>query len=343
MSGTSLDGLDLVICDFKYDQRKWQFKVIDAQTLPYPSVWKNALSGAFYLEKNELDKLDDEYGKFLSEQVNIFLKGKKRPDLISSHGHTVFHRPQEGITRQIGNGEIIADKCSIPVVYDFRSLDVCLGGQGAPLVPVGDRDLFAEYDACLNLGGFSNISFDDNGKRLAFDICPVNIALNHFSSLLGLSYDKNGTSGKKGKINTKMLDKMNLLPYYQHPGPASLGIEWLKSEFLPLTETGEYNTYDILRTLYQHISHQISRVINKYNFSKVLISGGGAWNSFLIELIQNQTRSRLVIPSETIVNFKEAVVFAYLGLLKTRNEINCLSSVTGASKDSSCGKIARIN
>jgi anhydro-N-acetylmuramic acid kinase len=342
MSGTSLDGVDLALCNITRHDRKWEFEILKADTLPYPANWRKKLKDAFYFSKDEINELDKEYGIFLGKLINNFLDKNSGTEYISSHGHTIFHNPEKGITRQIGKGELIAKMCKIPVIFDFRSKDISLGGQGAPLVPVGDRELFSQYDACLNMGGFSNISFEKDKSRIAFDICPVNIVLNKYSSDLGFEFDKNGEIGKNGHLIPALLDELNSLDYYKKTGPASLSYEWLKEEFFPVIDKKSYQNKDILRTLYEHISFQISKVLNCNKIKNVLITGGGAFNSFLIERIQKQSSVRIVIPDEKIINYKEALIFAFLGILRVRNENNCLASVTGASHDNIGGKIVQI-
>lgn len=344
MSGTSLDGVDIALCkfDFKGDFRT--FKVVSAATRSYPNELLQKLKECFEYDQDDIASLDTELGVFYAEQVNKFLKGKKlRPTLIASHGHTVFHKPDEGITLQIGNGQVLAERTGIKVVNDFRSWDVSKGGQGAPLVPIGDRDLFYAYDACLNLGGFANISFPElsNQERIACDISPCNLALNHLSQKLGQPFDCMGLLARGGEIDSVLFTKLNSLPYYALEPPKSLGKEWFVEHFLPLIDFSELNIFDIIASTTQHIAYQISDFINRSlkPGSRLLVTGGGAYHSFLLEKIQDFTGVQLVKPSKKIIEYKEALIFAYLGVLRIREEINVLSSVTGASEDSSSGTI----
>jgi len=217
-------------------------------------------------------------------------------------------------------------------------MDIALGGQGAPLVPIGDRLLFSEYDFCLNLGGFANISFESENKRIAYDICPVNIILNELASKTGVAFDKDGEIGKSGTIHSELLNTLNNISYYHQKHPKSLGKEWLTSNFSPFLEDFNIPLNDKIRTLYEHISHQITNSITIGN-AKILITGGGAHNVFLIDLLKQKTKANIVIPTNEIIDFKEALVFAFLGLRRLRGEINCLASVTGAVKDCSGGII----
>jgi anhydro-N-acetylmuramic acid kinase len=334
MSGTSLDGLDLALCRFNYDKKKWNYQLIKAKTFSYDAVWKKKLNEASSLSSCNLLQLDKHFGSFIGNKINHFLKGEKI-DFIASHGHTVFHQPEKGITLQIGSGETIASICQTAVISDFRSMDVALGGQGAPLVPIGDEFLFSEFDYCLNLGGFSNISFREHNKRLAFDICPVNMAINK----LFPPFDKDGSMARSGGLNKKLLYQLNSLPYYSLPYPKSLSREWFTKYFWPFVSTIDMAVEDKLRTVYEHIAMKIKLSINARSSSRMLITGGGAKNTFLVELIQEKFPGEITIPEHKIIDFKEAIIFAFLGVLRLRNEINCLASVTGAKRDSCGGAI----
>jgi len=336
MSGTSLDGLDLVAAEFWQTSEKWDFTIFAAETKAYSSEWMQKLKNAPTLSGEKLIELHVEYGQFLGAQTKQFIKKTGFvPDIISSHGHTVFHQPEKGFTFQAGSGFDIAALTGITTIADFRSGDVALGGQGAPLVPVGDRLLFSEYEYCLNLGGFANISFEENENRIAFDICPVNIVLNYFAEKRGLSFDKNGELGRKGKINSQLLEKLNQLDFYLKEPPKSLGREWVEQVFMPVINNADIAEDDKLRTVYEHIAQQIGKATS--GKGKMLVTGGGAFNSFLIERINDYSSTQIIIPETEIVNFKESLIFAFLGILKIRDEINCFASVTGAKCDSSAG------
>lgn len=337
MSGTSLDGLDLALCRFTLSGKQWAHTLDKATTIPYPEFWFRRLEQAHTLDAHSFLMLHKEFGRYMGEQVNAFLKDSTRPELIASHGHTIFHAPPQGLTFQMGDGAALAAECGITTVCDFRSLDVALGGQGAPLVPTGDEILFGNYDFCLNLGGFANISFRKNNQRIAYDICPVNSLLNPLSRKLGLPFDRDGKAGRTGKIIDELLAALNSPPYYQTPPPKSLGREWLEKNILPHINTEAYSIPDLLRTVYQHAAGQISIHLSGDPSTKVLVTGGGAYNRFLLDLIRANTRCTIVLPDDLLIQFKEALIFAFLGVLRMRNEINCLASVTGARKDSSSG------
>lgn len=340
MSGTSLDGLDICLSEYRFPEPG--FKILLAETFPYSFELKQKLKNSISLSGEELCRLDMEYGHFLGKMVKEFIKRNQiqNPEFIASHGHTVFHNPKEGYTVQIGNGTAIFAETGIKTIYDFRTRDVALGGQGAPLVPIGDELLFGEYDACLNLGGFSNISFNRNGKRIAFDICPVNIVLNRLSEKLGKSYDKDGEIAKSGTVDSELLKKLDRLEFYRIQPPKSLGIEWCQQYIFPTLEESGLFIEDRISTFGFHISNQISKVLNHYQIKNVLITGGGAFNSYLIESIGSKTNTELILPENEIIEYKESLIFGWLGLLRLKGKINILSSVTGASKDHSSGLIA---
>lgn len=344
MSGTSLDGVDIALCKFYFDGEKWIYDIEKAKTVPYSAEWKKNLVDAELITGLELIRLHKKYGLYLGEIVLNFLKGSAiKPDFISSHGHTIFHQPEQHYTFQLGDGAYIAAKAGITTISDFRNLDVALGGQGAPLVPIGDRILFGQYNQCLNLGGFANISYETNGTRTAFDICPVNILLNHLSNkYYAVEYDKNGEIGRLGRINPSLLEELNKLEFYSQKPPKSLGKEWVLSKVLPLFERLEISPADKIRTAYENIAFQLSKTMNSGPGEKVLLTGGGTYNTFLLDLTRGYTSKELIIPDGRIIDYKEALVFAFLGVLRFLNLPNCLSSVTGATADNSGGTIFQI-
>lgn len=339
MSGTSLDGLDICLAEFeKKDQ--WTFQILKAETLPYSPDWERRLRTAIDLSADDLLELNSDYGFYLGQQANEFIRKYelKNIDVIASHGHTVFHQPQRKFTLQIGDGRAIKLETNLPVIYDFRSQDVLMKGNGAPLVPIGDELLFSEYSACLNLGGFSNISFSSNGKRIAFDIAPVNIILNEFAQQLGKSFDDSGELARKGKVDEEVLNRLDSLDFYKQSHPKSLGAEWCHQYIYPILKNTE--TTDALATFTEHAAQQIANVINKNNIKDILITGGGAYNSFLIEKIKSKTKAGIILPEKKIIDYKEALIFAFMGVLRMNNEINVLSSATGSTTDHCSGIIA---
>lgn len=339
MSGTSLDGLD--ICYVRFDQTLYSFEILKAETFPYELEWKEKLKNSIHLSAEKLTKLDFDYGIYLGNSVRNFLEkySIEKLDFIASHGHTVFHNPAKNYTLQIGKGQGIFAQTGIQTVFDFRSQDVVLGGQGAPLVPIGDKILFWNFDACLNLGGFSNISFRKNQNRIAFDISPFNILLNPLAEKLGKHYDENGNFARSGKLNFEFLEKLNELDYYQKFPPKSLGVEWCRKEIDPLLNEFADRIENLLASFTEHFAVQIAKVLNENSIRNVLITGGGVYNEYFIEKLKSKTDCEIILPEESLIEFKEALIFAFMGMLRFENKINVLSSVTGAVSDHSSGII----
>ncbi len=340
MSGTSLDGIDIAFCQFKHANKQWYHNILYADCFRYTNHQKTKLQQAHLQNKIELQNIHIEYGKTIGTWVNQFISlhkiDKTTIDFIASHGHTVFHQPEKRETLQIGCGQEIANTTDIPVVWDFRTADVKMGGQGAPLVPIGDELLFPQYNQCLNLGGFSNISFKQNEKRIAYDICPVNFVLNALAAHLGKSYDENGEIAKNGSIIPELLQKLENLAYYQQKPPKSLGREWVEKAIFPLLDTKKYSIKNLLRTFSEHIILRLSSELK----GKVLITGGGALNSWLMQELQQKSKADIFIPDKETVEYKEALIFAFLAVLRWENQINILASVTGAPKNHSSGRIS---
>lgn len=340
MSGSSVDGLDLVAVDFLDPSDHSNFIITACETTPYPDLWTKKLHNAFFLSTQQLEQLDLEYGALLGQMTHDFItRHNIKPLLIASHGHTIFHKPKEHYTLQIGDGQNIADSCGCMVINDFRSEDVAKGGQGAPLVPIGDKYLFAQYPICLNIGGIANISYDHDDKRIAFDICIANQALNHLSKKIGLPYDDKGNIARQGNIDRALLNKLNDNIFFTLTHPKSLGREYFDNNILPLLEHSKASIADLLSTITEHIAIQIATTLRRAPRGQVLTTGGGAFNCYLLERIQHHSEHELVVPNNDIINFKEALIFAYLGFLRHHGYTNVLSSVTGATSDSCSGKI----
>jgi len=344
MSGTSGDGLDITYCEFTKEE-SWSFQIIKSETTPFPPSLEESLKLAHRFAGEELAHLDILFGKWMGQRVRSFCEDNGfSPDAVASHGHTVFHQPDKGLTLQIGNGWALHHASGLPVINDFRSLDVMLGGQGAPLVPIGDRLLFGEYDYCLNLGGIANISMETSMGRKAFDVSPFNILLNRFANERGLQYDDQGKLAEQGILIPELLEKLENLPIYHQDKVKSLGREDIEAVYLPLLGRFKTRPENMLCTLVEHFSRRISEVVSSYykgrgTPSTMLVTGGGAYNKYFIQQLKISCRDKilLIIPDHDTVDFKEALIFAFLGVLRWRGEINCLSTVTGASKDSSGG------
>jgi len=335
MSGTSLDGIDVVYVEFSYE-KNWNFNIKKATTFPFDNLWADKLSSANKLSRLKITQLHKDFGLLLAEKVNFFINeygiNKNKIDLIASHGHTVFHQPENKITLQIGCGIEISKKTNVKTVCDFRSLDVAHGGQGAPLVPIGDLLLFSSHEYCLNIGGIANISFDEENRRIAGDIDFANINSNCLSKKLGFKWDENGNLARQGRLNKSLLEKLNQLSFYKSDFPKSLGIEDYFRWYEPVIDDFNISILDKLHTTGIHLCKNIKKVLGNGINTNLLVTGGGAYNSFWIENLSKQGVNT-VIPSKEIIEFKEALIFAFLGVLRVRNEINTLASVTGATKD----------
>lgn len=341
MSGTSMDGLDVVLCDFHSKDSHVDFNLLAASTFAFPLDLTDRLSTARRLNSFSLQELHLELGTFIGNQINLLLQEAKvsadSVDFIGSHGHTIFHQPDKRITLQIGCGQEIARLTGIKTINNFREKDIRLGGQGAPLVPVGDRDLFAQKyqcDAFLNLGGFANISVLTKGNMIAFDIGPCNLVFNALAKILGHQYDPEGAIGRQGKVNNDLLEKLAKIPFFSQEHPKSLGTEWLDQSFLSILNQNSDSPQNKLRTVNQFLANLVDSETRKLKIQRILATGGGAKNEFLIRLMREKCEAEIILPEPKIIDFKEALVFAYLGMLFLQNKHNCLKEVTGACQDS---------
>ena len=342
MSGTSVDGLDVCCATFSCREGRWSFQIDCARGYDYPEELRQKLSrDVQHMSAYEFVAFHSEYGRYLGRRVNEFMaEFGVKPDIIASHGSTVFHEPAKRIMFQIGDGAAIAAETGIPTVSDFRRLDIMLGGQGAPLVPVGDDLLFGQYDYCLNIGGFSNISFREGGRRTAYDISPVNYVINRLCRPLGLEMDRDGEIARRGNVDAALLEQLNALDYYSRPAPKSLGREWVEAQVFPLLRSSALPVEDVLRTLYEHCAFQLSRAA--VPGKRILVTGGGAWNVFLLECMEKASGCKLVVPDAVTVEFKEALIFAFLGVLYMMDIPSCLRSVTGASRSNIGGMLFKV-
>jgi anhydro-N-acetylmuramic acid kinase len=344
MSGTSLDGLDLALVKFTPPSKKinrWRFSIISSNFISYSGTrWEDDLLKAYKADANELDKISRNYSKWVSFKASEFISSLSYdlPKVFCSHGHTVKHSPENGVTQQIGNTHELTTHLNIPVVCDFRSADVRRGGQGAPLVPIADKLLFSDQPICLNLGGFANASWDENELRLAADLGPCNIILNELMRKMGKPYDNKGELSSRGQIDQKTLEKLNNLSYYSSELPKSLSREWAEENIL-LEILRIPKIEDALATAVEHAAWAINFGLEKLNSEKIFVTGGGVWNTYLMKRIAFYWKKEIQIPEKQIVNQKEALCFAFLGIRRLRGEINILSSVTGGAKDSCDGTV----
>jgi len=371
MSGSSLDGLDIVyvhlqegVSSIKDSPRKWEFSILHAACYPYSKEWRDKLAGARDLRAGEYLLLHTAYGQYLGEQVQHFIEEHQlhyQVHLIASHGHTTFHSPENNMTAQLGDGAALAARTGINVVSDLRAMDVALGGQGAPIVPVGEKLLLQDYAYFLNLGGIANVSVHGadrtaGGGFAAFDVCPANRVLNELAKRTGKEYDDNGALAAGGKVDEELLGRLNALPYYDKPYPKSLANEFGTETVLPMVrkamdggaahpgvvDSAGLSVGDALRTYVEHIAIQVRRAVEEMGPGRMLITGGGAHNGFLIGRLQELLTPlgiEVVVPDRQLVDYKEALVMALIGVLRWREENTVFASVTGASRDSIGGAV----
>lgn len=350
MSGSSLDGLDLVFAEFHEQGGKWSYTIEAAACSPYSKEWVERLSTATSLSARDYCLLHTDYGHYLGEQVNTFIEKnglQYQVAVVGSHGHTTFHLPAQGMTAQLGDGAAIAAETGVPVVSDLRVMDVALGGQGAPIVPMGEQFLFPEYDLLLNIGGIANIS-QAGSPYLAFDICPANRVLNLLAQQNGQLYDQGGQMAAAGTVHAALLDRLNSFPYYSKAFPKSLANEMGTHEIFPLLQASDCSLHDQLATYVTHIAVQTTKSVEellkrkKLSSARLLVTGGGALNTFLMQQLQNRLEPlgvEVVIPEERLIHYKEALIMAFLAVLRWRQESTVLSSVTGARRDSIGGAL----
>lgn len=351
MSGSSLDGLDIVFAEFQENGGKWSFEILNTECYPYSDEWVKKLKSATQLSARDYQLLHVEYGHYLGQQLVRFINSHQlnyKVSLIASHGHTTFHIPSKKMTAQLGDGAAIASETGLPVVTDLRALDVAFGGQGAPIVPIGEKLLWNEYDYFLNIGGIANISMNAD-KYIAFDICPANRVLNMLANETGKTYDDEGKIAAGGMVDKMLLEKLDQQDYYKNPYPKSLSNDFGTDIIYPVIKESGCSIPDALRTYTEHIAVQIKNAIKSLNNSeprtknsRLLTTGGGAFNKFLISRLKDVLKEHnidLVVPDPELVNYKEALIMAFIGVLRWRQENNVLSSVTGASRDSIGGAL----
>ncbi len=358
MSGSALDGLDIVYVHFQETGGKWNYELQQAVTWPYTAAWASRLRQATGLSALDYQLLHTEYGHYIGRQVNRFIEAfglQHKVDLVASHGHTTFHLPAQLMTGQVGDGAAIAAQTELPVVSDLRALDVAFGGQGAPIVPIGEKLLMGQYGYFLNIGGIANIAAsspagDSSRQVLAFDVCPANRVLNMLVAPLGLEYDEDGKTAAYGSVHSPLLSELNAQPYYRQPWPKSLANDFGTDTIYPLVKKYKLSVEDELRTYTEHIAFQLKQSLAAIDNSgqsssvnrQLLATGGGALNLFLIERIREQLdgiSTEVVVPAKDLVNYKEALIMALMGVLRWREEYNVLSSVTGARRNTINGAL----
>ncbi len=350
MSGSSLDGLDIAFTEFHENGGKWTFHILEAECYDYPEEWTERLRNATSLSALDYQLLHAEYGHYLGEQVNRFIHEKNlhyKVALISSHGHTTFHHPEKKMTAQLGDGAAIAAEARLPVISDLRAMDVAFGGQGAPIVPIGERVLLSQYHYFLNIGGIANVSANVK-EYIAFDVCAANRVLNILAKDLAKDYDAGGELASKGKIDQELLDKLNSLDYYSKPWPKSLANEFGTETVMDIIRERGLDPHDSLRTYAEHIALQVKNAVARLRAGhseenqEMLVTGGGAYNSFLmkrLKMLLGELGVAVMVPDEKLIEFKEAMIMAFIGVLRWREEYNVLSSVTGSKRNSVGGAL----
>jgi anhydro-N-acetylmuramic acid kinase len=376
MSGSSLDGLDIAYVHLQERAGKWEYEFIHTTCVPYPGQWRDRLAAAHGLSALDYQLLHADYGHWLGQQVLQFIAEHAlayQVQLIVSHGHTVFHLPARRMTAQLGDGAAIAAVTGINTVSDLRAMDLALGGQGAPIVPGGERLLFSEYALLLNLGGIANISGRvaseqpahaspaPGGSFVAWDVCPANRVLDLLSAREGRPYDEGGALAATGRVDDDLLRKLNALSYYGQVYPKSLANDLGTDTIFPMITAATLSTADALRTYIEHIAMQVSHAVSLLRpgrdgaltsglpeevpaipASRLLLTGGGAHNSFLLSRLRESLQSlrvEIVVPDAVLIDYKEALVMALLGVLRWREENNVPASVTGARRDSIGGAV----
>ncbi len=342
MSGTSLDGLDLAFCTFSY-KNGWLFTPGPAETISFSPERARQLAEIENASALDFSLADTDFGAWTGQQIAGFMaRHQLQADFASVHGHTIFHQPQRRLTVQLGDGAATAAHAGLPVVCNFRKADLALGGQGAPLVPLGDHLLFSEYTFCLNLGGIANISFEKDGQRLAWDICPVNMVMNTLAARAGKPFDEGGKIAASGSVSSGLLHKLDSLAFYQQPFPRSLGKEWVLARVMPLLQQSGLGTEDQMATFARHAAGQVAKTVKQHGHShaRALVTGGGAHNSYFLHLLRQLAPGvAFAVPEKNLLEFKEAQVFALLGVLRWCGQNNVLASVTGAPCNHCAGEI----
>lgn len=351
MSGSSLDGLDIAFVEFQEQGGKWTYEINEADCYPYTTEWTEKLKNAINLPAREYQLLHTAYGHYIGQEVNRFIESHQlhyKVAVVASHGHTTFHMPASQMTAQLGDGAAIAAKTQLPVVSDLRALDVAFGGQGAPIVPIGEKMLMNDFTYFLNIGGIANISLNAE-EYVAFDVCPANRVLNMLANDAGKPFDEDGKIAASGNVHDELLNQLNKLAYYSQPYPKSLANDFGTDIVYPLIKSAGLSIPDAIRTFSEHVALQICNALSSLNIQqpvpgnkKLLVTGGGALNTFLVNRLSELLRVEnieVVVPDTKLVNYKEALIMAFIGVLRWRQEYNVLASVTGASRNSIGGAL----
>lgn len=344
MSGSSLDGIDLAYCNFSINNNAWTFSLVQAECIEWDEAIRNELKRATQLSGKDLWHLHTRLGRYFGETINAFIARhglNGQIDFIASHGHTIFHFPEQQFTTQIGDGAQIATVTRISTIVDFRSKDIALYGNGAPVVPIGEKYLFSTNKLFLNIGGIANISYHQEQRIIGFDVCCANQLLNYLAGKMDKPYDEYGAIATSGTVRQDLLMQLNAVSFFALPFPKSLDNGFSNNELIPIINSYNYSVADKLATCCEHIAIQIKESVAFIldNNEPIFVTGGGAFNRYLVQRIEAITSRKVIVPTAEIVNYKEALIIAFMGVLRWRNEINVLQTVTGAKADSVNGAI----
>ncbi|XP_064473646.1 anhydro-N-acetylmuramic acid kinase-like [Ornithodoros turicata] len=353
MSGSSLDGLDIIYTRFSLTSSDcWEYNIQHCTCYNYSPTWIDKLKHATSTSALEYQLLNTEYGRYIGEYVLRFIRENRldgKVHLIACHGHTVFHLPSQLTTSTLGDGATVAAVTGLPVVSDLRSMDVALGGQGSPIALTAERKLFGnEYQFFLNIGGMACLTYagKNYSDSFAVDVCPANQLLNLLANREGRAFDRSGEMAKSGKVSTRLLKDLDDFDYYKKSFPKSLGVDFGPEILYPLIQAHDLSTADALQTFTEHICNQVAEVIRLVErtvkdglpqSSKMLVTGGGARNLFLVDRLTERLkefRITVVVPNDELVKFKEALVTSVIGVQRLRGEENFIGEVSGASRSS---------
>lgn len=372
MSGTSLDGIDAVISSIEDTQENVQLHIINANTYPYNSEILKKIRQALHDEASSSRllcslnvELAYEYSKCvfaICEESGIDIHDV---DFIACHGQTIYHITENTNNEvrsslQLGDGSVLANLTNTTVVSNFRTADITVGGQGAPLVPFADYVLFQHNDKTRllqNIGGISNVTCLPKGgskkEVFAFDNGPGNMMIDYaMQKLFNKKYDNNGETAKQGDLISEMFDEILSLEYFNLEPPKSTGRELFGNHYTAtiLEKYKHYSKHDIIATLSHITAFSIADsykkfILSTFTIDEVIISGGGAYNGYLLKLIKSYLDFEDVFILEEFgysSEYKEALAFLILGNETLEFNPSNIKNATGASKDVILGQVSYV-
>lgn len=370
MTGTSLDGMDFALCSFQEIDGVPELSIIATHFFEYSELLKNKIRETIYnkLNLSEFSQLNYYLAHLFSDKYRQFINrysiDENEISCISIHGQTVWHNPQPtpfldkqiSSTLQATNLSALAKLTGKTVIGDFRSGDIALGGEGAPLVCKFDYDFFRDSNEnriLLNIGGISNLTYlpkdCDIDEILAFDCGPGNVLIDEIASAyFRVPYDKSGAIARSGNIDNHLMDILLKDDFIMKKPPKSTGREKYNMAFIKSALNSiqyEISRADILRTFTEFTAIAIAQNIiqSTTQNATIIVSGGGRENTFLIELLSNKlpnARFRKIEDYGISSDFKEAIAFAYLGYLNIHHKSGNVPSATGASQPTIIGTIS---